>query len=84
MKPQGQTTNSGNPECPVIASRQSRRGNPDGLNEMHFCLAGLLHFVRNDGNGVVNYGSINNKLQGKYGSLGRKKTRGRGDKQSLG
>jgi hypothetical protein len=60
----GQTTNSGNPECPVIASRRSRRGNPEyvviarrrsrrgnpgGLNEMHFCLAGLLHFVRNDG-----------------------------------
>jgi hypothetical protein len=29
--------------------RRSRRGNPDGLNKMHFCLAGLLHFVRNDG-----------------------------------
>jgi 23S rRNA (uracil1939-C5)-methyltransferase len=27
---------------------------------MHLCLAGLLHFVRNDGKGVVNYGSINN------------------------
>ena len=27
---------------------------------MHFGLAGLLHFVRNDGKGVMNYGSINN------------------------
>ena len=27
---------------------------------MHLDLAGLLHFVRNDGKGVVNYGSINN------------------------
>jgi hypothetical protein len=27
---------------------------------MHFFLAGLLHFVRNDGKGVMNYGSINN------------------------
>ena len=27
---------------------------------MHLCLAGLLHFVRNDGKGVMNYGSINN------------------------
>ncbi|KXS32582.1 MAG: hypothetical protein AWT59_1302 [Candidatus Gallionella acididurans] len=26
---------------------------------MHLGLAGLLHFVRNDGKGVVNYGSIN-------------------------
>ena len=30
------------------------------FNKMHLGLAGLLHFVRNDGNGVVNYGSINN------------------------
>ncbi|MHB1236527.1 MAG: hypothetical protein ACYCY7_03085 [Gallionella sp.] len=49
----------GNPECFVIARRRSRRGNPDGLNKMHLCPAGLLHFVRNDGKGVVNYGSIN-------------------------
>ncbi|MHB1237018.1 MAG: hypothetical protein ACYCY7_05605 [Gallionella sp.] len=40
---------SGNPEHVVIARRRSRRGNPDGLKKMHFCLAGLLHFVRNDG-----------------------------------
>ncbi len=40
--------------------RRSRRGNPDGL-KMHLGLAGLLHFVRNDGKGVVNYGSINNQ-----------------------
>jgi hypothetical protein len=31
---------------------------------MHHGLAGLLHFVRNDGKGVVNYGSINNDLSG--------------------
>jgi iron complex outermembrane receptor protein len=29
---------------------------------MHPGLAGLLHFVRNDGKGAVNYGSINNLL----------------------
>jgi hypothetical protein len=43
------SANSGNPECLVIATRRSRRGNPVGLNKMHLCLAGLLHFVRNDG-----------------------------------
>ena len=26
---------------------------------MHLGFAGLLHFIRNDGNGVMNYGSIN-------------------------
>ncbi|KXS32843.1 MAG: hypothetical protein AWT59_1004 [Candidatus Gallionella acididurans] len=31
---------------------------------MHLCLAGLLHFVRNDGKGVVNYGSINRRQHG--------------------
>ena len=40
---------SGNPEHIVIARRRSRRGNPDGLDKMHLCLAGLLHSVRNDG-----------------------------------
>ncbi|KXS32463.1 MAG: hypothetical protein AWT59_1374, partial [Candidatus Gallionella acididurans] len=30
-----------------------------GLNKMHLGLAGLLHFVRNDGKGVVNYGNLN-------------------------
>ena len=51
---------------------RSRRGNPDVLNKMHFCLTGLLHFVRNDGifesphfvrndgKDVINYGNINN------------------------
>jgi hypothetical protein len=29
------------------------------FKKMHLGLAGLLHFVRNDGKGVVNYGSIN-------------------------
>ncbi|KXS30735.1 MAG: hypothetical protein AWT59_3140 [Candidatus Gallionella acididurans] len=29
---------------------------------MHLGLAGLLHFVRNDGKGVVNYGSINKRF----------------------
>jgi hypothetical protein len=32
----------------VIARRRSRRGNPGGLNKMHFCLAESLHCVRND------------------------------------
>ncbi len=49
----------GNPERLVIARRRSLRGNPDGLKKCIFSLAGLLHFVRNDGKGVVNYGSIN-------------------------
>jgi hypothetical protein len=49
----------GNPERLVIARRRSRRGNPVGLNKMHLYLAGLLHFVRNDGKGVMNCGSIN-------------------------
>jgi hypothetical protein len=49
----------GNPGVPVIARRRSRRGNPDGLIKMHFGPAGLLHTVRNDGKGVMNYGSIN-------------------------
>ena len=43
--------------------RRSRRGNPDGLNKMHPGLAGLLHFVRNDGKGVMNYGSINSQVK---------------------
>jgi hypothetical protein len=61
----------GNPEPPVIASRRGRRGNPDkkpldcftsfAMTGMHRCLAGLLHFVRNDGKGAMNYGSINKK-----------------------
>ena len=65
--------NSGNPECLVIvqqgfscersaaeakSTRQSR-----WFKKMHLGLAGLLHFVRNDGKGVVNYyGSINSLL----------------------
>ena len=63
--------NSGNPEClviatrlqlramaqtPVIARRRSRHGNPA------IQTTGLLHFVRNDGKGVVNYGGINRRL----------------------
>jgi len=32
------------------------------FKKMHPGLAGLLHFVRNDGKGVVNYGSINSQL----------------------
>ena len=52
---------SANRESLVIARRRSRRGNPDGLNKIHLCLAGLLHFIRNDGKGVMNYGSINNR-----------------------
>ena len=42
--------------------RRSRRGNPDGLKKCILSLAGLLHFVRNDGKGVVNYGSINSGM----------------------
>jgi hypothetical protein len=34
--------------------KHSQHGNPDGLNKMHFYLAGLLHFVRNDG--ILDYG----------------------------
>jgi hypothetical protein len=37
----------GKPDDLLRHSRES--GNPVGLNRMHFCLAGLLHFVRNDG-----------------------------------
>ena len=29
--------------------KHSQSGNPDGLDKMHLCLAGLLHFVRNEG-----------------------------------
>ena len=36
---------------------------------MHLGLAGLLHFVRNDDKGVVNYGSINNSLPMVEGSV---------------
>ena len=39
----------------VKPTRQSR-----WFKKMHLGLAGLLHFVRNDDKGVVNYGSINN------------------------
>jgi hypothetical protein len=47
----GRGERCGNPERVVIARRRSRHGNPDGLNKMHLGLAGLLHFVRNDGIG---------------------------------
>jgi hypothetical protein len=50
---------SGDSETLVIARRRSRRGNPDGLINALF-LAGLLHFVRNDDRGAMNYGSVYN------------------------
>jgi hypothetical protein len=58
----------GNPERLVIARRRSRRGNPGALNKMHLYPAGLLHFVRNDGKGVMNCGSINSCMDRIQGS----------------
>jgi hypothetical protein len=60
---------SGNPEYPrhcnkasaasEARQRCSRRGNPE------YKTTGLLHFVRNDSKGVMNYGSINNSDKGR-------------------
>ena len=40
-------------EIKKLARRFRESGNPDGLTKTHRCLAGLLHFVRNDGTGIV-------------------------------
>ena len=32
-----------------LARHSRESGNPVGVNKMHFCLTGLLHFARNDG-----------------------------------